>query len=192
MATHKSESADPANLDVELHELLKSESSSYFEKLQAIWLQKFVPVGAVVAFLVTNYDKLPQLDDVAVVHAGVLAVPILSVLLDAKIMEFSLHTRAISRFIENQFSGAARQIKWEAPVCGTAGPEDQLGFARLRSLATALTAVVPPMVISILASIVLGELTHQPLWLGVGAGRCLAYGAVALFALITMWPRDRA
>ncbi len=105
-------------IDLELYKLMKAESANYFDKLQAIWLQKFVLVGGVIAFLVTHYDKVPEAGQTLVIYAAVLAVPILSTLLDAKILEFSLHTRAISRFIATRLASvdvhADLLVEWES------------------------------------------------------------------------------
>ncbi len=189
--------ASPDKIDFELYKLLKSESANYFDKLQAIWLQKFVLVGAVLAFLVTHYDKLPEAGQPLVIHAAVLAVPILSALLDAKILEFSLHTRAISRFIATRLASVDVRsdvlVEWESTAWGTAGSTEEKRLVGLRSLVTALTAVVPTMLITMLAAIALGQLTQrQELWWSLGIGACVAYAAILALSLRLMWPKSHS
>ncbi len=188
--------AGPGKIDLDLYKLLKNESANYFDKLQAIWLQKFVLVGGVIAFLVTHYDKLPETGQTLVIHAAVLAVPVLSALLDAKILEFSLHTRAISRFIQTRLSNidihADILVEWESTAWGTAGSTEEKRLVGLRSLVTALTAIVPTMLITILAAIALGQLTQrQELWWSLGIVACVVYAAILAVALRLMWPKSR-
>jgi hypothetical protein len=179
--------------DLELYKLLKAESSSYFDKLQAIWLQKFVLVGAVIAFLATTQEKLPQLGQSLVIPAAALAIPVLSALLDAKIMEFGLHSRSISRFISTHYSDIANVASWEAMLWGSGASTNDLALVKARSLTTVLTAVIPTMVICLLSAVVLGSATGlNDLCLSLGFGVCLLYAAVTRLSWKLVWGQSRA
>jgi len=179
-------------LDLELYKLLKAESSGYFDKLQAIWLQKFVLVGAVIAFLATTEAKLPQLGQGLIVPAAALAIPVLSALLDAKIMEFGLHARSISRFISIHYSGVRNLVSWEMALWGTASSEVDRTLARIRSVATVLMAVIPTMVVFLLSAAVLGAATNRnALCLSLGFGACLFYAIVTWLLWNLVWNECR-
>lgn len=179
--------------DLELYKLLKAESSSYFDKLQAIWLQKFVLVGAVIAFLVTTQEKLPQFGQGLVLPAAALAIPVLSALLDAKIMEFSLHARSISRFIDAHYSDFENVVSWEATLWGSGTSAVDHALVRTRSLTTVLTAVIPTMVVYLLSAVVLGAATGMNLLcLSLGFGMCLLYAAITWVLWNLVWNQSRA
>jgi hypothetical protein len=42
------------NLKVELYKTLRKESSTYIDKIPALWLQKFVLIGLMLALLLTR------------------------------------------------------------------------------------------------------------------------------------------
>ena len=179
--------------DLELYKLLKAESSNYFDKLQAIWLQKFVLVGAVIAFLVTAQEKLPQFGHSLVVPAAALAIPVLSALLDAKIMEFGVHARAISRFIGSHYRDVDSVVSWEAALWGSGASAVDLALVRARSLTTVLTAVIPTMVVFLLSAVVLGAVTgRNVLWLSLGLATCLLYAGVTWLLWKLVWNESRA
>lgn len=178
--------------DLELYKLLKAESSSYFDKLQAIWLQKFVLVGAVIAFLATAQEKMPQSGQSLIVPAAALAIPVLSALLDAKIMEFGLHARAISRFIAKHYSDIDSVVSWEAVLWGSSTSAIERSLVRIRSLITVLTAVIPTMVICLLSAVVLGAVTgRNGLCLSVGFGVCLLYAVITYVSWKLVWNKSR-
>jgi hypothetical protein len=178
--------------DLELYKLLKAESSGYFDKLQAIWLQKFVLVGAVIAFLATTQAKLPQLEQGIVVPAAALAIPVLSALLDAKIMEFGLHARSISRFINTHYSGIGNLVSWEMALWGAGSSDVDRTLVRTRSLATVLTAVIPTMVVFLLSAVFLGVTTNQnALCLSLGFVVCVSYAVVTWFLWNLVWNKSR-
>ena len=179
--------------DVELYKLLKAESASTGDKLQAIWLQKFILVGAVVAFVATTQEKLPQFGRGLVVPAVAIAIPVLSALLDAKIMEFGMHATLISRFIRSRYSDIESVASWEAAFWGSVASPVDMALARIRSLTTVLTAVIPTMVVFLLSAVVLGSMTGQnPLCLSLGLGVCSIYAAVTWFSWNLVWKHSRA
>ena len=49
-----SHATEPPELVVELYKSLRSEASIYIEKVPALWLQKFILVGALLAFLLSG------------------------------------------------------------------------------------------------------------------------------------------
>src|SRR5437762_14286366 len=94
---------DSANgeLRLELYRHLKGEASTYIQEIPKIWLQKFVLIGAVIAFIFTNQNMLSAGSYLTAL--GVAVIPLLALLLDATILEFGLHSRLISRFVADTF-----------------------------------------------------------------------------------------
>lgn len=179
--------------ELELYKLLKAESSGYADKLQAIWLQKFVLVGAVIAFLATAQEKLPQSGQNLIVASAALAIPVLSALLDAKIMEFGLYSRSVSRFIATHYADIDTVVAWEAALWGSSASEVDRSLFRVRSLTTVLTAVVPTMVTCLLSAVVLGAVTgRNAVCLSLGLGACLLYAGVTWLAWTLVWNKSDA
>jgi hypothetical protein len=188
MTTVASGDTSAEKFELELYKLLKQESASYFDKLQALWLQKFILLGAMIAFLVTHHEKLSLAGHSIIVSLAILAIPVLSALLDAKILEFSLHARAISRFISSHFLAPPTLPQWEGVLWGREGLSEDLKIAHLRHLATTLTTIVPTMVIWLLASIVLAQLTGKDaMWLSLGGLGCFAYALITWLSWRVMW-----
>ena len=187
---HSDTSAE--KFDLELYKILKTESASYFDKLQALWLQKFILVGAVIAFLVTNHDKLKVEGSNIIMSAAIFAVPVLSALLDAKILEFSLYARSISRFIGTYFLMPPTLTKWERILWGLEGLPEDRNIAHVRHLTTALVTVVPTMVIWLLASIAISQTTGQrAIWLSLGFLGCAIYALVTWLSWRLIWAGTR-
>lgn len=79
-----------ATYRLELYKSLRHEATRYVEKVPALWIQKFLLVGAVIAFLFANSDRLEDLSaGRELLVAAVATIPILSLLLDAKILSTS-------------------------------------------------------------------------------------------------------
>ena len=178
---------EASGLSIELYKLLKAESGNYFDKLQSIWLQKFVLVGTVMAFLATVQEKLPSYGESIVAPAVAFAVPLLATLLDIKILEFSLHARLISRYIGQRYASAQDLAMWEAALWGRSDDKITRALSQGRSLATVLTAVVPTIALILLSSLSLGAILHSPwlfVWLGVAASLAYAAAAYALWNLV--------
>lgn len=192
MTTVGSEDTSAEKFELELYKILKIESANYFDKLQALWLQKFVLVGAMIAFLVTSHDKLSVGGHSTIVSVAILAIPVLSALLDAKILEFSLHARAISRFISSHFLTPSTVTQWEKVLWGLEGAPEDLTIAHLRHLTTTLVTIVPTMVIWLLASTALAQLTGQgAVWFSLGMLGCVVYAFVTWLSWRIMWAGTR-
>jgi hypothetical protein len=190
MSTQNCNSADQSNaFDLELYKALKAESASYFEKLQALWLQKFILMGAIIAFVVSSHEKLEFEGGTALVGSAIVALPILSGLIDAKILEFSLHVRAISGFIEKRFREPSSLAQWEMAVWGVSGDTHIVRLSNIRSLTTTLVTVVPTMVIILIASVMLGVLAgSQSTALLIGSLICALYAGLTAFSWKLLWP----
>ncbi len=87
-------------IEVALYKSLRTEVAAYLEKIPGLWLQKLTLVGLMISFLVTQYGELSSsaAERKAVLIAVILAVPVLAVLIDLKILEYGLHTRTLSNF----------------------------------------------------------------------------------------------
>jgi hypothetical protein len=158
------EPAAISQLDLELYKSLRAEASGYVEKVPALWLQKFVLVGAIVAFLVneplTNAAESKALLGVA----AVIVIPILAMLLDAKMLEYALHARAISRFITEHFADHPSVAAWERAMWGESASPFVTRLTRIRSLATWLATALPTVVILVAAGLVVEYLLGNGAW----------------------------
>lgn len=192
MTAGTSDDTTAETFGLELYKILKNESATYFDKLQALWVQKFILVGAMIAFLLTNHDKLSLQNRNTVVCGAVLAIPVLAALLDAKILEFSLYARSISRFIGSHFPTPPVLLQWERVLWGLEGPPEDLKIAHVRHLTTTLVTVVPTMAIWLLASVALGQLTgRNTVWISLGGLGCVVYGLITWLSWKLTWVGTR-
>jgi len=181
---------DPFRL--ELYKSLRQEAASYVEKVPGIWLQKFLFAGAVVAFILQNHEGLGTYSAGGnrLVMFGFVCVPVLAMLLDVKILEYGLHARAISRFIELQFVDSPVTSAWEAALWrGGANPQIA-ALTRWRSVATVVVTVVPTAILVVLAAVVIGNLAEMSfVAVFVAVVIDIIYMAVGIRACVTVWPR---
>jgi len=182
------------DFSLELYKSLRAEAVGYIEKVPAIWLQKFTLVGAVIAFLVINYKEIggaAQGNPRNVLGAAILAIPILAILLDAKAVEYSLHARAVSKFIQRGFASPAVLAAWEAVLWGDRGDREILRVVRLRSWMTSFVTTAPTILLMALSAVALDKLYG-----GIPRGYivCLAvllavYVIGGLYVWRLIWPR---
>lgn len=185
-----------AEFNLELYKSLRSELVLSLEKIPGLWLQKFVLVGAVIAFLITQPVSLPGVSravalpaDTTLLAIAVLAIPVLAALLDAKILEYSLHARVVSRFIEQNFAAAPVLGRWEASLWGDQGTREAVALVRLRSLTTVVVTAAPTVVLIILSCMLTGALLQRrSLWTVLAVGVSLFYLAVTWYVWRRIWP----
>ena len=191
-----SESTKPADLDLnlELYKSLRAELVGYVEKVPALWLQKFVLVGGVIAFIVTNQGPLKGSNEL--LTAAIVAIPILSILLDAKIGEYGLHARSISTFIRINFADSAVVAKWESTLWGDGGTPEVVALVKLRSLITVAVTVVPTVVLVIVAGMAVDDVlsrnsavsTKSSLFFYLALLAAAAYILGAILMWYRVWP----
>lgn len=180
-----------SDLQLELYKSLRAELVSYVEKVPALWLQKFILVGGVIAFIVTNRGPLRGSNELLI--AAIVTIPILSVLLDAKIGEYGLHARAISAFIRTHFADSPGVAKWESTLWGDGGDADVLSLVKLRSLITVVVTVVPTTVLIVVSGMAIDDVlsrgsdaslnTRPPLF----SFLALLIAAVYILGSVVMW-----
>lgn len=180
-----------SDLRVELYKQLKAESSTYIQEIPKIWLQKFILIGGIIAFIFTN-QNIPQAGSY-LIALGVAAIPVLALLLDAKILEFGLHSRLISRFVSDSFRDDAAIVCWEELFWGIKGPHQDLLLARVRSFTTVIIVVVPTCVLIILSAAVLDRLyvIKFPVFISVGGVVCVLYLLSSLYIWKLVWPQPK-
>ncbi|MFP5260415.1 MAG: hypothetical protein ACLGJB_00775 [Blastocatellia bacterium] len=181
--------SQPHILHIELYKNLKQESAAYIEKVPAIWLQKFILIGAIVAFIFTE-KNVPR-DNSALMALGIVAIPTLALLLDAKILEYGLHARLISRFVSETFKSDSVLSGWEELFWGISGPSKDLVLARIRSLTTVVVVILPTCVVIVLSSAVLGRLYAQfSTFVTIGGLICGIYILLSVYIWNLIWPRQ--
>lgn len=181
-----------SNLQAELYKHLKGESSTYIQEIPKIWLQKLILIGGIIAFIFTN-RVIPEVASY-LIALGVAVIPIVALLLDAKILEFGLHSRLISRYISDTFQNDSALVGWEELFWGVKGPEQDLWLARIRSFTTVIIVVVPTCVLIILSAAVLDRLyaTAFPLFISIGGVICLIYLLSSIYIWRLIWPKLKA
>ena len=183
---------DEAAYDLELYKSLRHEAAAYIEKIPAIWLQKFLFAGAVVAFIVAKPLGVAAVASRSqdFVIAGFICVPVLALLLDIKIFEYSLHARAISRFIETQFGSLPRVAAWESALWGGGTGSDVTNLARYRSAATVVVTLMSTAVLIVLSGMIVGSLQGRMVATSLIAFAIAAiYVAAGIWSSIVIWPR---
>lgn len=186
-----------AELELELYKSLRSEIAGYLEKVPALWLQKFVLLGGVIAFVVTSRGNLEGSSKL--LAAAILAIPVLAMLLDAKIGEYGLHARAVSLFIQASFA-SAKIVAWEAALWGDGGSREMVAIVKLRSLMTTLVTLVPTLILIVVAGLAIDEVNGQDVLPPSAPSSVFFYsslGVAALYVLCGMvlwyliWPATR-
>lgn len=177
---------------VELYRRLSAEAGSYLAKIPGIWLQKFILTGAMLAFLLTQHEQLDAsstgISSDLVYDLALGAIAVLAVLIDAKILEYSLHARVISRFIAEHLSDPPVLGEWEQTLWGEAGPARERRLVRLRSLTTVLVTTAPTVLVIILVGGAIGARRQSWVFPAVAAVGCLVYLLVTLVTWKLVWP----
>ena len=174
---------------LELYKSLRGEVTSYVEKVPGLWLQKFVLVGSVIAFLIGKNEDIAKVSSGnRILIAAIAAVPILAMLLDAKILEYGLHARAISRFIKANFPDPPILAKWESSLWGDEGEKEVIDLVRFRSLTTVVVTAAPTAILILLSGLVISEITKASvLWLSLAGTVAVIYVLVNLFVWRRVW-----
>lgn len=179
-----------SQLDFELYRSLRAEASGYVEKVPALWLQKFVLVGAVIAFLVTEPLSNIKGSETTLALAAVATLPVLAMLLDAKMFEYALHARAISMFIAQHFADDGPVADWEGAMWSQAGSRAVRRLTCIRSIATWTATAIPTVVILFAAGLVIEQVLDNGAWtwaptavLAVGYLGCTAWGAALIYRI---------
>lgn len=165
-------------LRIELYKSLRSEAAAYVEKVPALWLQKFLLVGAMIAVGVIENPGSPL-----GYWPVVAAVVALAIVLDAKMLEYGLHARLISSYIAEQFADERALRDWEHVLWGYGAQGHKRRLAKIRSWLTLVSIVVPTMVIALMGGTYIDVATGGGRsWLTVGSLVCLMYALLCVFA----------
>ena len=181
-----------AEFDLELYKSLRGEMTSYVEKVPGLWLQKFLLVGAVIAFLINKHSDLTHVvpQDSYLLVAALLSIPVLAALLDAKMLEYGLHARAISRFIASNVPDPSVLGRWELCHLGDKGTSEVLALVRFRRLITFVVTAIPTLVLIVLSLLFVGELKDQKtLCILCIIVVCFLYITVTLYFWRRLWPK---
>jgi len=148
-----------SELRVEHFKALKEEHRQYLLQVQQLWLYKLSTLGVIIAAAIFN-DKIVSINGIetkTVVALGIFSLPVLSFLIDLKVLEVGLHVKFISQHLKENFSDIAEIQDWEAKLwSGTK-------FSSLRTVLTIISAVGTSF--SILVISFLFVYTIKPEWL---------------------------
>lgn len=180
-----------SDLRLELYKSLRAEVVGYVEKVPALWLQKFALVGAVIAFILANRGELVGSGRLLI--AAILAIPVLAVLLDAKIGEYGLHARSVSRFIHGSFKDSVVS-EWESTLWGDQGDSETISLVKLRSLMTAVVTATPTIILIIVAGLAVDEVraSESPTFTYISIAGALAYILGGILMWRAVWPSRRS
>lgn len=138
--------------EFELYKNLKEEFKEYSLHLQSVWKFKFLTMGAIISFLITNQKIMDLIKGSEEYFIwSLLVLPLLSFFLDLKILEISLHLRQISEFIIKEFSSFQKVKRWEE----LAWSDEFLVLFRRRltilsTIATSLTSLIVTLIIIVI------------------------------------------
>lgn len=186
---------NPSNNDneytLELYKSLRAEVVAYMDKVPGLWLQKFILVGAVIAFLLGKSDALTKIaSDNRIIIASILSIPALAILLDSKMLEYGLQARAISKFIGVNFKDQSIIAKWEKSLWGDEGDAEILKLVNLRSFTTILVTAAPTAILILLSGVVLSEVTKASwFWLSLAVVGTVIYLLASLLVWQKIWAR---
>jgi|SRR5271165_3048817 len=188
------DSQDREDLVVELYKSLRTEVSSYLEKIPALWLQKFILIGAMLAFLLTRKNTLNFIGNGSGEELGfdaaLVAIALMACFLDAKILEYSLHARAISAFIEDEFADIGILGRWEKTLWGYGGDSFARRLIRIRSITTVIVTVLPTVLVIVLVSIVISIRRDAVGVLFAGLLISLLYIVITIVMWRRVWPAE--
>jgi hypothetical protein len=170
-----------------LYATLRAEARSYIEKAPALWLQKFALIGGLIAFLLTQRKSLGGEDLPDLFLVGIVALPLLSMLLDAKIMEYGLHAYAISTFLAEEYAADPIAGKWERTLWGHEPGQIQ-DLIRIRSWTTVATTVLPTVLLTLMAGWTGAIARDNFLWFYMSSFVAGGYLGFATLISRRIWP----
>ena len=176
--------------DLELYRELKREGGGFYDKVQALWLQKFTLVGGVVAATLLNSEHLSALRTAAqlpwVLEAVIILVPLVAIVLDMKIAESLLNARVVSRFIVQEFPESPRLARWEELMWLERDTHDAL-TVWARMVITIAAAALPTLALIFAAAATLQAVSQRANWLMAGGALAALYvGAVVLIGWVLL------
>ena len=107
-------------LRLEHYKSRKTEYQNLMNQIQSLWTYKLSTLGAVIAITIFN-DKLIGTDVYAqnlglsgdlIVAIGLLALPVLSLVIDLKVVEIIVHLKLISNHLTNNYSDVKEVVAW--------------------------------------------------------------------------------
>jgi hypothetical protein len=153
---------------LELYKGLQEEIRNAVDKVPNLWNQKLAITGTVVSFVILNRDKL----EISSKHSAgfyliiiaYLSIPLTAVLLDAKLIEYALHARALSKFIFLNIKNPEILSRLESCRWGDEGDHNLIAMVRIRSFTTVIIAAVPTILLFRLSSLLIStKITNNSL-----------------------------
>jgi hypothetical protein len=136
-----------ADYRLDVYKRLRDESWACIDHVPGLWLQKFVVLGATIAFMVQFQDQVQAYAGMAKPLA-LCSLPLVAALIDAKILEYTIQARLISQFIQEHYADIGLAISWERSVWGVS----HNAFARYRSFTSLFVTMAPTMMLFVLAA----------------------------------------
>ena len=102
-------------LKIEHYKSIMQENQYCLAQIQQLWLFKLTTLGVVLVVGVLS-DKLTaigSIDKTTIIAISLLSLPIVSFIIDIKILEFSLHLKAISKHLIQHFAEEIEIHSWE-------------------------------------------------------------------------------
>lgn len=166
-----------AELELELYKSLRAECASTLAAIPGLWLQKFALIGATLGFVFAGNVEPAN---VLVKQLGLLLVPTLSVLIDCRVLEHTLHARSISQFIEREYQSPHVIAAWETALWNLG----ERSYGSIRTVISSVVTAVPTAGLFVLVSAAM----QHPLW-GTISG--VVYMSTAVLATVSLHQRSR-
>jgi hypothetical protein len=102
-------------IKLEHYKALKQEHQYYLTQVQQLWLFKLTTLGVVLAVgvLSDRINSLGAIDKSTIIALSLISLPVVSFIIDLKVLEYSLHIKAISKHIIQHFAEEIEIHSWE-------------------------------------------------------------------------------
>ncbi len=117
------------------------------DRVPGLWLQKFVLLGATIAFVIEFQKDIAAYSGLAKPLA-LCSLPCVAALLDTKILEYTIQARLISQFIVDHYGDIQVAVTWERTVWGV----EKSPLAKYRSVTSMVVTTGPTMMLFVLAA----------------------------------------
>ena len=146
--------------DKEVYKELRGEYKQFIFLIHKLWSYKFAVVGSVITIAVFHEDILGIEREIGLdlTIFGLIALPIISLLIDLKAFEIGLHIKTISDFLSENFSEIQIVQAWEKHKWTSKA-------SKRRSIINFITSVGTSILILIICFTMIGTL--KPEWIGI-------------------------
>ena len=146
------------NILIEHYKILKQEQQNSLNQVQQLWIFKLTALGIVLAVGVFS-DKINGIATVSketIVALSLIALPLIAIVIDVKVLEHSLQIKAISAHLIRNFKEVPEIYDWESNLWATTAITKKRTFFTIAS-SLGLSSII------LLLSFIFASIIH-PAW----------------------------